>query len=539
MYVVIDNYDSFTFNIVQYLSELTDDEIRVFRNDEITVEELGRLQPRGIIIGPGPGRPEEAGISVAVIRELGRHTPVMGICLGHQAIGYAFGAPIIQAKHIVHGKVQPITHDGKGVFRGLPSPCSFTRYHSLVIDPQNLPPDLEVSAWSVDGDIMAVRHRELPIEGVQFHPESVGSENGKRLLANFLRYRREPFPLPSILNRLMGRQNLEAEEAETLMDEITEGTLTPAQLGAVLTLLTAKGPSPTEIAACVRVLRKKQKDFPYRGQLLDTCGTGGDELGTFNVSSLTALLTAACGVPTAKHGNRAVSSRSGSAEFYHELGLDIELDPAIAAELLRRTGFAFLFAPKYHSAMRHAAPVRRELRVKTFMNLLGPLSNPALPTWQLIGVWDGSLAPTMAQAALLLGVQRVLVVHSADGQDEISVCGPTDLYLGEGDSIRHLTVHPEDLGLQAHSLQEMVGGSAVENAALARDLLEDQGRPALKDAVLANAAAALWVAGKVDDLGEGVERARQALEAGEAKAKLKEVIKTIARLKAERAEVQP
>lgn len=534
MYVVIDNYDSFTFNIVQYLIELTDKEIKVVRNDEITVAQLERLAPEGILIGPGPGRPEEAGISVDVIRKLGKKIPILGVCLGHQAIGYAFGAPIIQAREIVHGKVHAISHDGRGLFRGLPSPSNFTRYHSLVIDPEHLPDELEVTARSPDGEIMGVRHKVYPIEGVQFHPESIASDNGKRLLANFLRYRRDAFPYRAILSKLLGRQDLTRDEAVALMDEITEGQLTAAQLAGALVALTAKGPAATEIAGFVQVLRDKQRPFLAATETLDTCGTGGDELGTFNVSSFTALVCAACGVPTAKHGNRAVSSRSGSAEFYQELGIDIELEPTEAAELLRETGFAFLFAPKYHSAMRHAAPVRRELGVKTVMNLLGPLANPARAAFQVIGVYSSELAPVLAEAARLLGVRRVITAHAHDGQDEISVCGPTDLWMDFGGGLERRTVTPAELGLNEHPLEHMIGGAAAENAALAREILNGAGRPALRDAVLANAGAALWTAGRASSLAEGISLGRQALDSGAVRATLERVIETIDRIKAKR-----
>ncbi len=534
MYVVIDNYDSFTFNIVQYLIELTDQEIKVFRNDEITVAQLEKMQPRGILIGPGPGRPEEAGISVEVIRKLGSKIPILGVCLGHQAIGYALGAPIIQARDIVHGKVHAISHDGKGLFRGIPSPSNFTRYHSLVIDPDHLPEDLEVTARSPDGEIMGVRHKVWPLEGVQFHPESIASEHGKKLLSNFLRYRRESFPYREYLNKLIQRQDLERQEAVNVMDEITEGAMTPAQLAGVLVALTAKGPSPEEIAACVSVLRDKQRPFPVSVPTLDTCGTGGDELGTFNVSSLTALVTAACGVPTAKHGNRAVSSRSGSAEFYQELGLDIELEPAEAAELLQTTGFAFLFAPKYHAAMRHAAQVRRELGVKTIMNLLGPLANPARAAFQVIGVFSDALAPVLARAARLLGVQRVVALHAEDGQDELSVCGPTNLYVGFEGDVERQTVRPADLGLAEHPLSDMIGGTAAQNAELARELIRGEGRRALADAVAANAGAALWVARKADTLKDGIALAREALAGGQVRAKLEEILDTVRQIKARR-----
>lgn len=195
MYVVIDNYDSFTFNIVQYLIELTDQDIKVVRNDEISVAQLEKMQPKGILIGPGPGRPEQAGISVDVIQKLGSKIPILGVCLGHQAIGYALGAPIIQAKDIVHGKVHAITHDGKGLFRGIPSPSGFTRYHSLVIDPEHLPEELEVTARSPDGEIMGVRHKVWPLEGCSSIPRASPVRTARSSWPIFCGTGGSPFPI--------------------------------------------------------------------------------------------------------------------------------------------------------------------------------------------------------------------------------------------------------------------------------------------------------------------------------------------------------
>jgi len=185
MLVMIDNYDSFTYNLVQYLGELGE-EVRVFRNDEITVDAVERLRPARIVISPGPCTPNEAGISVPLIRSLAGKVPILGVCLGHQAIGQAFGGKIVHAKQLMHGKTSAIHHDSRGVFRGLPGEFTATRYHSLVIEKASLPASLEVSAWTDDGEIMGVRHKELAVEGVQFHPESVLTEHGHRLLENFL-----------------------------------------------------------------------------------------------------------------------------------------------------------------------------------------------------------------------------------------------------------------------------------------------------------------------------------------------------------------
>src|SRR5208283_382216 len=238
MYAIIDNYDSFTHNLFQYLSELTDKPVEVFRNDKITVAELEKRNPAGIVISPGPGRPEEAGISVEAITHFAGKVPIIGVCLGHQAIGYAFGGTIVQAARIVHGKAEDMRLDGRGLFRGLPATARFTRYHSLAIERASLPPELEVSAMSPDGEIMGVRHKEYEIEGIQFHPESIASEHGKRVLQNFLRYRREPLPLASILAGLQQKKGITRDHAEAFMDELTDGRLSDAQIAGVLASLT-------------------------------------------------------------------------------------------------------------------------------------------------------------------------------------------------------------------------------------------------------------------------------------------------------------
>jgi anthranilate synthase component 2 len=186
MLLMIDNYDSFTYNLVQYLGELGED-VRVFRNDEITLDEVGLLRPSAIVISPGPCTPKEAGVSVALIERYAADVPILGVCLGHQAIGQAFGGRIVHAKSVMHGKTSAIHHEGKGIFSGLPNPLTATRYHSLVIERESLPASLEITAWSEDGEIMAIRHRDFAVEGVQFHPESILTEAGHDLLRNFLR----------------------------------------------------------------------------------------------------------------------------------------------------------------------------------------------------------------------------------------------------------------------------------------------------------------------------------------------------------------
>ena len=524
MILLLDNYDSFTYNVYQYLTEITDEEIRVVRNDKIDLAEIERVSPSAIVVSPGPGRPEEAGISVDAVRKFAGRVPILGICLGHQVIGYAFGAEIVSAKKIMHGKTDSISLDGRGLFRTVPTPAVFTRYHSLVIDEQSLPSELEVSARSPDGEIMGVRHTEETIEGIQFHPESVASAAGKEVLKNFLVYRREPVPHRRYLSTIIGGRDLSVTESADFMRELTEGALSEAEIAAYLVGFSSKGVAAEEIAGCASILQEKRTEIHADRPLLDTCGTGGDGIGTFNISSLAAITAAACGATVAKHGNRAVSSLSGSADFYRELGIEINLTPAAATRLIEETGFGFLFAPIYHGAMRFAAPVRKTLGLKTIMNLLGPLVNPAGANYQLIGVYDRDLARTMATAARILGIERVLVVHGADGLDELSVSGSsTGVYVSGDGELSEMQIDSAEIVGETYPLADISGGSAAENATEAMEIVGGGGSRAIRESVALNAGAGLWLYGLADDIRRGYELATDAFESGRVGRKLEEV----------------
>jgi len=524
MYVIIDNYDSFTHNLYQYLSELTGGPVEVFRNDRITVDGLAAMKPAGIIISPGPGRPEEAGISVETIRRFAGVVPLLGVCLGHQAIGYAFGAAIVPARRIVHGKAEEMALDGRGLFRGIPSNARFTRYHSLAIDPATLPPELEITARSADGEVMGVRHRELLVEGIQFHPESIASEQGKRCLQNFITYRRDSFPYSAVLRELQKGAPMTRAQAEGFMDELTDGELTDSQIAGMLATLTGPRITAEVLAGLASVLQRKRRPFQSDRRVLDTCGTGGDGLSTFNISSLSAIVAAACGALVAKHGNRGVSSPSGSADFFRALGVPVDAPAAQSESLLRDTGFCFLFAPQYHGAMRHAARARGELGVRSVMNLVGPLSNPADASYQLIGVFDGALIGPVAEAAHLLGVRRVMAVHGEDGMDEISVCARTRVVeIDESGKQREYTLSPEEFGIARYATADLHAADATDNARLAEEVLRGAGPAGIRDAVLLNAGAALYLSGREGNIGDGYRRARAALASGEALAKLQQI----------------
>lgn len=533
MYLLIDNYDSFTYNIYQYVTELTEEPVDVLRCDAVTLSDIENMRPKGIIISPGPGRPEDAGLSVDIIKAFSGRIPILGVCLGHQAIGYAFGAEIVQAKHIVHGKAQLVAHDEKGVFRSIPSPSVFTRYHSLVIKKGTLPEAFEITATGEDGEIMGIRHKEYILEGVQFHPESMASEYGMRLLKNFLQYKREAFAFSYHLERVINGKDLTKGEAADFMEELTEGNLSSSQIAGYLTALNAKGITSAEIAGCVSVLRRKRVPIVSKKPLLDTCGTGGDGLGTFNISSMAAIAASSCGAFVAKHGNRAVSSLSGSADFYKALGISVDLSPEKTTELIEKTGFGFLFAPLFHGAMRHAARARRELGIKTLMNLLGPLANPAAAEYQLIGVFSEEFCLPVAEAAKMLGMRRVLVVHSRDGMDEISIHAPTRLVLAdENGKITDTLFRPAEVGIHGYTSKDLEGGSAEENGETAIALMRGRGPEGLLQAVSLNAGAALFVYGAAETVGDGFETVAEAFSSGKVYSKFQEIIGTCRELEA-------
>jgi anthranilate synthase/phosphoribosyltransferase len=524
MIVIIDNYDSFTYNISQALSRLSEDEVRVIRNDRISLDGLIALDPSHLVISPGPGRPEEAGISEKAITCFAGRIPILGICLGMQAIAHTFGGVVTGARYIKHGVAEDIELDGKGLFRSVGTSSQFTRYHSLVVQEQTLPKEFEVTARAADGDIMGIRHSRFILEGIQFHPESIASTSGDSVLKSFLLYRREPFGFKQVLTDIMAGKDMSRQTAELFMEDLTDGVLDERQTSAILTALSAKGPAASEIAGCAAVLGKKKTPVEVSGELTDIVGTGGDGKGSFNISSMASLAAAACGVRIAKHGNRAVSSICGSADFFEALGLQIELPAERTAQIIEQTGFGFLYAPVYHKAMRFAAPVRRLLGVKTIMNLVGPLSNPAGATRQVLGVYEKSLLIPVAEAAVMLGAKRVLVVCSRDGYDEFSPNAVNDVTeIGPDGKLVSYTLDPRTLGISFGNPDSLDGGSAEVNAQLALDLLEGRGNRSLLDAVALNAGAALYVSGAAESIEKGYEKTLQALRVGSVTSKIAEI----------------
>lgn len=527
MILVIDNYDSFTFNVVQALECATKEEIKVVRNNEASVEQLVAMNPSKLIVSPGPGNPTSAGVSVEAIRTFAGKIPILGICLGHQAIGEAFGAKIVGAKFIKHGIVEDIDLDGRGIFRTIGKSAKFTRYHSLVIDESTLPADFEITARAKDGDIMGIRHKTMPIEGVQFHPESIASQACMELFKAFLNYRRDNLPVSEYLRQLIDEKKpLTQEQASFFMENLTDGTMDEKATASILTAMACRGlPTADEMAGCADALLKKKTPFPFsHNGLAEIVGTGGDEKGSFNISSMAALVAASCGQNVAKHGNRAVSSKSGAADFFENLGIKIMAEPEKTASLVEQTGFGFLMAPVYHAAMRFAAPVRKALGIKTIFNVLGPLLNPAGAEYEVLGVYSADLMQDYARAAKALGAKRVMVIHSRDGFDEISPCQPTDVFqINEDGKEYRYVIDPAKFGISGASEEELEGGNGADNAKLAMEVLNGAGRTTIKAAVGLNAGALLYLSGKAKTLKDGYDMAVAAMTNGTTLRKLNEI----------------
>jgi anthranilate phosphoribosyltransferase len=329
--------------------------------------------------------------------------------------------------------------------------------------------------------------------------------------------------IQQLLEKLARLEDLSADESAGAMAEIMEGRAAPAQIAGLLVGLAMKGERPPEIVGLARTMRGRAVTLAKEYRAFDTCGTGGDRSGTFNISSAAAVVLAACGVTVAKHGNRSVSSRCGSADVFEALGIQIQGGPEVAERCLDRAGIAFLFAPTFHPAMRHAAQARKDLGLRTAFNLLGPLTNPTRPLRQIVGVPRAELTELLARALLLLGSERAWVVHGADGMDEISTTGYTKVSECRDGAVNTFYVHPADFGLPKTTLSALEGGDAPTNAAIIHGVFGGDKGP-LRDVVLLNAGAALFVAGVEPAIRRGIARAEEAIESGAARDTLNRMI---------------
>lgn len=551
MVLLIDNYDSFSYNVYQLIGTLNPN-VKVIRNDELTIEEIEACSPSHIVLSPGPGRPADAGICEDVIRHFQGRIPILGICLGHQAICEVYGAKITYARELMHGKQSMVTiSQDSRLFAGMKQHITVARYHSLAADPDTLPSCLQVTAFTQDGEIMAVQHREYPVYGVQFHPESVLTPEGEAMIRNFLsgtegktedilshnlslNRREEKKMIGEAIIKLAKKEDIGYDMAKAAMNEIMSGEATDVQKSAYLTALSMKGETIEEITGSAEEMRRHAARLLHEQDVLEIVGTGGDGSNSFNISTTAALVVSAAGVPVAKHGNRAASSKSGAADCLEALGVNIGLEPQQSLKLLNEINICFLFAQKYHSAMKHVGPIRKELGIRTIFNILGPLTNPAGANMEVLGVYDESLVKVLAEVLRNLGVTRGMVVYGQDRLDEISVCAPTTVCEIRDGQLKDYVIVPEQLGLKTSEKGQLLGGTAKENAAITRAILGGREQGAKRDAVLINAAAGLYVADKAEDLRDGVELARKLIDSGEALEQLERFVQHSQRLGGER-----
>ncbi|MGA7195349.1 MAG: anthranilate phosphoribosyltransferase [Anaerolineales bacterium] len=530
MLVLIDNYDSFTYSLVQYFGELGAD-IRVFRNDQVSLNELIALKPDQLVISPGPGEPlKDDGISSEAIKYFTGKIPVLGVCLGHQCLGAVYGGKVDRAPRLMHGKTSRVSHTRQGIFKDIPSPFEAMRYHSLVVY-EPVPAELEVIARTVEGEIMGLKHRQHPTYGVQFHPESILTEHGKQLLKNFLDIKIAPIAqgelimLKPYISKIINLTDLTADEAQEAMNIIMTGQATPAQIGAYLVALRMKGETISEITGSVRAMRDngiKVKLTNPNERIYDIVGTGGDGAYTFNISTAAAFVLAGTGRRVAKHGNRAASSQCGSADVLSALGINLDLAPEQVAQAIDSIGIGFMFAPKFHPAMKYVGAARKEIGQRTIFNILGPLTNPAGANIQLTGVFDARLTEPLANVLNELGSHAALVIHGAAGTDELNTCGINRISHLKDGAVKTYDLDPTTLGFSLSTIQDLRGGTPDESAVMMRELLAGKLNGARRASILLNAAGALVA--ETDDFKSALKEVTASLDSGKALAKLNALV---------------
>lgn len=532
MILMIDNYDSFVFNVEQYLKELTDEEILTVRNDEITIEEIKQMKPSKIIFSPGPKHPKDSGICLTILNNFDElcNISILGICLGHQAIGMYFGGNIKRMENPLHGKTSKITvlSENSVLFKNLPKKFKVMRYHSLYVD--DIPEELEVTAMAEDGVAMAVEHKTKNIFGIQFHPESFFTEYGKNMIRNFLNIEslqknKEINKNPNTkgnfenmnkyLKKLQENIALTDTDFQEICKIIDSKTYDIVQLGALLVLISEKSLYPESLTAFVKNILEYSTTFEDDSDMIDVCGTGGDGFKTINISTAVAFILGAMGVSVAKHGNRAISSKSGSSDVLDELGVPLENSLINQINKLENKNLAFFHAPFFHKLVGEVREVRSRLGIRTVFNILGPLLHPNTKLkYQLVGLYHEPVHRLYAETLQLLGRKHALVVRGNDGLDEITICDDTKIIEVKNDQILEYTISPESFGFKRAFHSEIEGGTPEENAKILVKILKGEEKSAKFDIVVLNAMFALYTANVVDHPAKAKELILEAIESG-------------------------
>ena len=534
MILMIDNYDSFVFNVEQYLKEMTDDEVITVRNDAITIDDIKKMNPSKIIFSPGPKHPKDSGICLEILNntdELG-NIPILGICLGHQAIGMNFGGKIKRLENPLHGKTSEITvlSENSVLFKNLPKKFKVMRYHSLYVD--DIPENLEVTAKSEDGVAMAVEHKSKNIFGIQFHPESIFTEYGKNMIRNFLNIEVSKtlqnnenskntnekgnfIDMNKYLKKLQENIALTDTDFREICKIIDSKNYDIVQLGALLVLISEKSLYPESLTAFVKNILKYSTTFEDDSDMIDVCGTGGDGFKTINISTAVAFILGAMGVNVAKHGNRAISSKSGSSDVLDKLGVPLENSLANQIEKLHVKNLAFFHAPFFHKLVGEVREVRSRLGIRTVFNILGPLLHPNTKLkYQLVGLYHEPVHRLYAETLQLLGRKHALAVRGNDGLDEITICDDTKIIEVKDEQIFEYTVSPESFGFKRAFHSEIEGGTPEENAEILIKILKGAEKSAKFDIVVLNAMFALYTANVVDHPAKAKDMVLEAIESG-------------------------
>ena len=531
MILMIDNYDSFVFNVEQYLKEMTDDEVITVRNDAITIDDIKKMNPSKIIFSPGPKHPKDSGICLEILNntdELG-NIPILGICLGHQAIGINFGGEIKRLENPLHGKTSEITvlSENSVLFKNLPKKFKVMRYHSLYVD--DIPEDLEVTAKSEDGIAMAVEHKSKNIFGIQFHPESIFTEYGKNMIRNFLnievsetlqnnknsKKKGNFIDMNKYLKKLQENIALTDTDFREICKIIDSKNYDIVQLGALLVLISEKSLYPESLTAFVKNILEYSTTFEDDSDMIDVCGTGGDGFKTINISTAVAFILGAMGVNVAKHGNRAISSKSGSSDVLDKLGVPLENSLANQIEKLHVKNLAFFHAPFFHKLVGEVREVRSRLGIRTVFNILGPLLHPNTKLkYQLVGLYHEPVHRLYAETLQLLGRKHALTVRGNDGLDEITICDDTKIIEVKGEQILEYTISPESFGFKRAFHSEIEGGTPEENAEILIKILKGAEKSAKFDIVVLNAMFALYTADVVDHPAKAKDMVLEAIESG-------------------------